>query len=213
VFSMFIGFLMVFLDFNIELGSGVIGLLPDFVGFIFIVKGLDELKGESPKFTVIRPYAVAMAAYCGLVYILDLIGLSRDMGFAATAIGILATLLSLYITYTIILGIEDIEGARGAELGGDQLMALWKPMAVIHVLSFIVPFVFPFLGAVCIIAAVVLTIAFLVYFRRTQKAYDALPPAGQDGAADPPAPQDGGAPHPDGDGGTQSAQQQQTTGL
>ena len=39
--------LLVFLDFSINLGRIRIGLIPDFIGYIIMVKGLSELSDES----------------------------------------------------------------------------------------------------------------------------------------------------------------------
>ena len=38
--SIFTGMLLVFLDFNINLGRSKIGLLPDFIGYIVMAGGL-----------------------------------------------------------------------------------------------------------------------------------------------------------------------------
>jgi len=43
----FLGFLMVFLDINFTIDQHVIGLIPDFAGYILVIRGLDELSGES----------------------------------------------------------------------------------------------------------------------------------------------------------------------
>ena len=63
--NIFIGFIFVFLDFNLDLGSSRIGLIPDFIGYVLIYQGLKELSGQSRRFSnaaLIRSPS-AMAVY------------------------------------------------------------------------------------------------------------------------------------------------------
>ena len=61
--QIFWGMLFLFLDFNLNLGSSSIGLIPDFAGCIFLIRGLDALAGESVRFVQARPWAVATADF------------------------------------------------------------------------------------------------------------------------------------------------------
>ena len=74
--QIFWGMLFLFLDFNLTVKSSLIGLIPDFVGCIFLIRGLDLLRGESIRFVQARPWALAAAVYTGFTWLLDLLGLN-----------------------------------------------------------------------------------------------------------------------------------------
>ena len=63
--SIFTGMLLVFLDFNINLGRSKIGLLPDFIGYIVMAGGLAELQSESESFAKVKGFAKGMAVIRG----------------------------------------------------------------------------------------------------------------------------------------------------
>lgn len=55
--NIFIGALFVFLNFTININGIKIGLIPDFIGYIIMVKGLAELENESPYFLKAKGFA------------------------------------------------------------------------------------------------------------------------------------------------------------
>ena len=171
--KIFLGFLFVFLDFNLNAGNSTIGLIPDFLGFIFLVKGLQELSHESKRFVRMRPYAIGMAVYSGILYVMDLLGMSAALGWAGVILGIIATILILYISYNIIMGVKEIEANRNANLNGENLYSTWIPMAIMQVVTY-VTIVAPAISIICIIVSFVLAIVFLVQLNRTKNAYEVL---------------------------------------
>ena len=67
--NIFIGFIFLFLNLDINLGELKIGLLPDFVGYIIMLNGLIELEEKSPLFMEAKPYTKGMA-FSAAFYIL-----------------------------------------------------------------------------------------------------------------------------------------------
>lgn len=172
--SIFIGYLLIFLDFNFNLNGHVIGILPDFIGFILIAKGLQELSRESERFPKVRPWAIGMAVYTAVLYVLDLVGFNVDIQWLMLILSLIATSITLYISYSVILGVKDIEANRNADLNSEKLRTTYIPMAVLQVVSHLGIFI-PYLAIVCSIISVILVIVFLVQLNRTKKAYEALP--------------------------------------
>ena len=78
--NIFIGALFVFLNFTININGIKIGLIPDFIGYIIMVKGLAELENESPYFLKAKGFAKGMAVYTAILYAMDLFGLSYNFG-------------------------------------------------------------------------------------------------------------------------------------
>lgn len=173
--KIFVGLLLVFLDINFTFNTTTIGLLPDFIGYFILIGGLAEMAAVNSHFGKARPFAIAMAIYTLILYILDLIGLSAALGYAATILGLLSTLISLYLSYHIVRGVMEIEDAQARSLNGTPLFTTWKVMAVADILAYLLLFI-PGLNVICIIVRFVFGMVFLVHLNRTRKAYE-CPPA------------------------------------
>ena len=74
--NIFIGFILIFLDFNLTINNSQIGLIPDFIGYIIMINGLTEMADDSRLFLKSKPYAAGMAVYTGILYFADMFGIS-----------------------------------------------------------------------------------------------------------------------------------------
>ncbi len=170
----FIGFLLIFLDFNINLGNSTVGLIPDFIGYIFLVRGLNSLHGESPLFAKAHPAAVGMGIYSALLYAGDLLGITAALGWLGIGLGLISTIISLYISYLIVMGIREMENNHSAKLNGENLQFTWKIMAIVQIATYITLLV-PLLSLVFILASFILGIVFLVSVNTSKNLYRNLP--------------------------------------
>lgn len=168
--NIFIGLLFIFLDFHFDFNATRIGLIPDFVGYIFMINGLNELTHKSMRFSKIRPFAVGMAIYTGVLYAFDLLAVSVNLGGLSLLLGLASTIISLYISYNIVMGVKDIEVAYSQRLNGDHLLTMWKVVAVLSLAIYLLFFI-PALGILCVIGNIVVAIFFLVAFNRTKNLY------------------------------------------
>ena len=168
--NIFTGFLLVFLDFDLNLGSSKIGLLPDFIGYISMIIGLSELAQDSVRFTKAKTYAFGMAFYTGILYIFDFVGITPSFGVFSYLFSVLATVVSLYISYNIVMGVFDIEKKHGISLDGERLRAAWMLNAVFSVLTYLLYWAGP-LGIFSVIAYFIVAVYFLVVFNRSKNLY------------------------------------------
>ncbi|MGM9649480.1 MAG: hypothetical protein ACI3XY_05870 [Butyricicoccaceae bacterium] len=173
--NIFIGFFLIFLDLNLTFDTSVLGLLPDFVGYLFLLRGLKELEGSSTRFVQIRPFVIGMVIYSAVIYVLDLLGISVQLDWLGLLIGIVGTVVSLYISYVVIQGVREMETGYGVDLNGQQLESLWKIMAIVQMLVYVGAFL-PILLILFAIVGVVLSILFLIAWNHARKQYEALPP-------------------------------------
>ena len=145
--KIFIGMLLIFLGFDINIGNSTIGVIPTFIGYIFMLKGVVEISELSDKFSKIIPCVKIMISLSIITYILDLLGLNYQiqlpvelhlLGIALLLIGLFlaATVFTLYISYNIIMGIKDIEEARGKNLYSSRLYSIWKIRIILLLWSF-----------------------------------------------------------------------------
>jgi uncharacterized protein involved in cysteine biosynthesis len=168
--NIWIGLLLIFLDFSLNLNNVHIGLIPDFIGYLVMLGGLAELTEESPLFDKVRPFAVGMAVYTGILYALDLFGVSASLGYLSALLGIISTAVSLYITYDIVMGVREMEETYHADLNGDRLYSAWKLQAIFSLVSFF-SLLLPLLALVFILAAFCAAVYFLVMFNRAKNRY------------------------------------------
>ena len=168
--KIFIGFLLIYLDFSINLGASKIGLIPDFIGYIVMLNGLQEMAAESPIFSKVKPFAALMAVYTGIIYLLDLFGISASLGAVSIILGIVSAIISLYISYTIVMAVKDMENKYNAPLNGASLKSTWTILAVFTILNFVLLFL-PSLLLVSIIVSIIIAICFLVSFNTSKNMY------------------------------------------
>lgn len=167
-----IGFLLIFLNFNITLNASKIGLIPDFIGYIVMRNGLLEMAAESPLFLKAKPFATFMAFYTGILYLTDLVGFSASLGLLSIILGIVSIIIFLYISYHIVMGVNDMEESYNTSFSGNSLKTTWTILAVCNILSFVfVSIPTPILATICIIVSVIVAIYFLIVFNTSKNLY------------------------------------------
>ena len=171
---LFTGLIFISLDFNLNLENCVIGLFPDWLGYLFLMGGLVEMASESGHFLKVRPLAVGMAVYTAVLYAMDLLGLSFSLGYAAIALGLFSSIISLYILFHIVQGVIDMERENAWNVNGAPLFTIWKIMAVCNVLSYVF-LAMPPLLTMSVIVCSVAGIVFLVGFYKARVQYEACP--------------------------------------
>ncbi len=169
--QMLIGFVFVFLDFDITHNISKIGLLPDFIGYIFLYKGLQELAKDSPLFKKMKPYTIGMAIYTGILYFCDLKGFTLYLGGYSLILRVISFIFSLYISYKIIMGIIKIEEVNESDLNGDTLKRIWIQRTIFAVLTIMFVFIFKVYIILNVLTAA-LSIYFLFEFKKAKRLYD-----------------------------------------
>ena len=169
--KIFWGMLFVFLNFNLDLDASRIGLIPTFIGYILLMSGTAELRDYSDHIVKIRPYIGVMVAFSGLLYILDLLGVTPSLSWGLSFIlGLISTIMALVISYNIVMSVLDIEAGRKQRMNFDKLFSTWKFFAVCSVIIYLL-FWFPALAIVCIIANLIAVIVFLEQLNRAKNMF------------------------------------------
>ena len=167
----------IFLNFNLELDSVTIGLIPCFVGYILLYMGMRELENLSSYFSDRKKTCIPMAFYTGILYIIDLMGLSAvgdeiDLKYAILLLcEIISCIISLEILYSIIKGIEDIEHRYFCDLNYEKLILIWKAILAAVVITYVCLVFVSVLSLFAAIANFILTIILLYQFNITRKSY------------------------------------------
>ncbi len=170
--AFFWGFLLVILEFDITLESKVIGFLPDFLGFFFLLQGAKAFENTSERFVRIKPWLIAMVAISAGSYGLDLFGLSSGSVPFNFILIVCYFALTIFIQYSIIMGIMDIDAGVGEDLKSKELYDRWMFVAGCQGLILLVILI-PVLFLPLFILTVIATIVFLLKLSETSKRYDA----------------------------------------
>ena len=173
--KIFIGYLFILLDFNLTINSCIIGFIPDFVGYIYFIQGLEELLTQSKYFARAQPFALGMSMFTGILYVIDLLSITPFLGYFGVLLGTASLLISLYISYLIIKGILDIELTRTVDIHGKKLMSVFIITTIIQLSTHVLIYLTPAILIISILATLISYIVYLVVFNDTKKLYEALP--------------------------------------
>ena len=118
--GIFWGFFLIFINFYVTINGHTLNLLPTFAGYILLYRAAGELLGESGRFGKLRPFAVAVAIYTGILWVemethygTDLNGTSARTAWfvllaaqiAGTLGGLLLDALALMALIALLVGI------------------------------------------------------------------------------------------------------------
>lgn len=163
--NFFIGFLFIFLNFNITVSNHVIGLLPFFVGYIFIKRGIKEFDGQVPAFEKIKTFSKIMIAVGIVVYIMDFLAI--NIGGIYFLVSVVALAANIYTSYCITEGILYIEETKGINILGTELRSMWK-ITVITLCAATVTVFIPLLNIIATLINIVCIVLFLIAMNKTK---------------------------------------------
>lgn len=170
--NFFWGFFLIYIHFNLNLGSHTFELLPDFLGYMRIRDGAGELEAESSRFRDCRAVSRVLVIYSLLIWIVNALG--SPMSVLAS----LAEMIGrLYVGWTAISGIREMEANRGLELNGQKLYGSWVAMAVTQVASTTLVLLGMDDGALHLLLIVMWFIAMILFLRNlwtAKKGYEAV---------------------------------------
>lgn len=170
--KIFIGMVLLILDFHVTFNSSQIGLIPDFLGYIFILNGLSEMAVFSDRFSKISPYVKGLVVFSVILYVMDLFGISVTLGVTVSfVLELLSSILVLFISYHIIMGIKDVETTKMQNLNGSQLYSAWKLLAALYLVMYLFFFIFPILVVICAVIGFFVSIYGLVKFYQAKNLF------------------------------------------
>lgn len=99
--GIFWGFFLIFINFYVTINGHTLNLLPTFAGYILLYRAAGELLGESGRLGKLRPFAVAVAIYTGILWVGDLLGVT-GANWLSTLLELAALAVALYISWSVI---------------------------------------------------------------------------------------------------------------
>ncbi len=165
-----VGILFLTLDFFVSLGSMKIGLLPDFLGYYLILRGMQDLEGQCPRFRKLQPLAIGLAALSLAPFFMDILGMRTQISLVSIALGGLEQVARLVMVHQLVKGVLDLEKQRGLALQGARLRALWLAWMLVSTLAWLCGWM-PLVGTAAAFAAGILAICLLIAFYKTARLY------------------------------------------
>lgn len=170
--KIFVGFLFVFLNFNLTLdNTHVINMLPDFVGYLLLYMGTRELLEESPRYTAAGPWLLGLTVYGIASWLINLLGV--DGGWVTSLLTLIAAGVTYYATWLVIKGFQDIENNNSVGIAAAESMRSWKICAIMNIAAILLAQV-PIVGVLMIPCMVIVTIMLLASLNKTRKLYEAF---------------------------------------
>jgi len=179
--KLFWGFFFIYLNFNLNFNQHSLNVLPDFWGYILLMKGMQELADESSLFEKARPFAAGMAVYTGVLWVGALLGIASEGGWIAEILNLVATVIGLYVSWVLIQGVLEVEGTRGADLNGERLLTLWKALVAVQIVTQILRVmlnlsnvsVLAAFSVLLIIAGLIVIVMYLIAWKKAAENWEA----------------------------------------
>ena len=169
--KLFWGFFLILLDFPLSFADSTLHLLPDWLGYLFLLAGCAQLEGESELFGKMRSLCIAMCAFSALHWLMDFSGLGS--GTFGNVVQLVHLCLRLYVIQRIIRAIAQAEMRRNCDLCSAHLRRVWLVLALCTAAAAAL-FWFPAMAVICAVAADIAGIVFLFAFHSTRKAYEQM---------------------------------------
>lgn len=171
--KIFVGFIFVLLNFTIDIGVVKIGLIPNFVGYFLILKGIGDLRENAQYFTWTHPTSAFFTVYSLVIYILDLTGVLVKNTILSTISGVMSTIAAVLMMYLIVNGMCRLEKEKRVFLDAEYLKKIWMVICLIDVTLYI-SLLAPSLIVIFMFASLVATIVFLVTFYQSMGKYEGV---------------------------------------
>lgn len=93
-----------FLIFVFNINIGTINILPNFLGYIFIIQALKILEKYEQSIQLMKPLTISITIYSGVIWIFNIFGFNMDIYF----LGLIFSIISIYIYYHLLTSISQI---------------------------------------------------------------------------------------------------------
>lgn len=123
------GYVLVHLHFNL----GTLDLLPDWLGILLILKALPTLSQFSESVGLLRPFAILLALWEGIDWILAALGIAPELAI----LSVIGTIISLYFRFQLMT--EVAQAAEYCHCPQQNKLLLLRNVDAVSLTLFTVP--------------------------------------------------------------------------
>ena len=152
---LFWGFFFALMDVKLTVGSAVFDLLPDFLGFWLVMKGMESQADRSVLFDRGRHGAFGLSILGVILFCMELMDPDITGRLWLWGLGLIAEIGTLVLLYLTVRSNEQAVRLRG----------LLTVVAVLQILAHVMGWV-PLVGKICGAASMIASVCFLMAFRR-----------------------------------------------
>lgn len=163
---LFWGFFFALIDVKLSVGSAVFDLLPDFLGFWLVMKGMESLSEKSAHFDRGRHGAFGLSILGVILFGMELMDPDMAGKLWLWGLGLIAEAGVLVLLFLTVWGIR--ESYTDESVG--RLRGLLAVLTVLQILAHLMSWV-PVVGKICGAAALIGNVCFLAAFYGSVKAY------------------------------------------
>ena len=164
--AIFMGLFLITLDMNVPIGSGALGLLPDFMGYWLLWKAMSGRGNAMGKGAFV---AQKLMLFSVVVYALDLFSLTGRFVIAGTIIGCISDMAVCFMQYLTIKGMEVVMGQSQECI--NKLKVAWFFATLVLLLKYVLLWI-PLVNILGVMLARVADILFVVMAYRVYKKND-----------------------------------------
>lgn len=161
--TIFWGLLITCLHFNLNFDSSTIDLIPSFLGWYLVSRGLCELPPCTARDDSASPVKL-MIALTAATWFLQILG---GLGIFGGAVALLSGFCEFYALWMLIQTVKAMELIVSHSMPGETLSVVWRAYLLCTILVYV-----PFLSGICALVALGCKIALVYWFWRAAKAYE-----------------------------------------
>ena len=166
----FWGILFVVINLNFDIGKGSIDALPDFIGYLLLMKGMEAMSDEADAFDTGHGMSVVLVLYSAMMFVLNLLNPPILQSGKLWALPLIGAVLNLILLQYLVNGVEQIERDYKWKLGGGRLHALWNVQLVLLPAMFLTRSM-ELVSLLCGLGSSLVSLFFMISMYFTQKAY------------------------------------------
>ena len=159
---LFWGLIFVVLDWKFTLGTAVFEILPDFLGFYLLMKGMEESAGRSRRFDRGRHWAFALALACGVHFGAELMAPGTETRVIIWVAGLLLLAMGLALIRGVLRGMGELSLETAAAEG------MWPVLAALQSICYLAGWI-PVVGEICDLVSLGTGLLFLLCCYRAVK--------------------------------------------
>ena len=171
--KMLLGIALVVLELTIPIKEVfLIGLFPDFIGYLLLVFGMKEVSNQTDYYVKNRRFTFWIGVFSLMVYIMNAVGYTARGAFEPLLMQLVVVILQPICLFRIVSGIRQMEQDYELKLCSTGLFIVWACMSILSVLTFVLSF-FTNLSDLLNLLLTTASLVFLGLFFWTTHVYNA----------------------------------------
>lgn len=137
MFRIIVGLFLILFEFSLGADGHVIGLLPDFIGYLLLFFGMKAEQDKCRHFKQDKKFMIPFAVYAYAIYLANLYAqLSKLNDYVQILSAVVSISMVIYTVYILVKNFEFIENSYSVKIGSKRLMYILRVMAMCYFLAY-----------------------------------------------------------------------------